>query len=179
MARQSARARILEAALAVALRDGAGNLTLDAVAAEAEVSKGGLLYHFPEKQALLSGVLEAALQRFDGAMDAMMATDPRPGASVRAYAAATDEPAAALPELFPALFAASALSPELLQPAREHFARWQARMEDDGVDPVTATLVRLAADGLWLSDAYGLAPITGERRRQVLERLRNLAGGAS
>ena len=177
MARESARDRILEAALAVALREGAGNLTLDSVAAEAQVSKGGLLYHFPDKQSLLTGVLEAALQRFDGAMQTMMVADTHPGSAVRAYAAATDEPAAALPELFPALFAASALSPELLQPAREHFERWQARMDDDGVDPVDATLVRLAADGLWLSDAYGLAPVTGDRRRQVLQRLAELAGG--
>jgi AcrR family transcriptional regulator len=44
-----ARERILEAAYTVAERSGAAALTLDAVAAEAKVSKGGLLYHFPSK----------------------------------------------------------------------------------------------------------------------------------
>ena len=46
MPRPSARARLLDAAVAVVRRDGAQALTLDAVAAEAGVSKGGLLYHF-------------------------------------------------------------------------------------------------------------------------------------
>ena len=40
------RRRLLDAATAVVRRDGARALTLDAVAAEAGVSKGGLLYHF-------------------------------------------------------------------------------------------------------------------------------------
>ena len=44
--RGDTRKRLLDAAAAVVRRDGAGALTLDAVAAEAGVSKGGLLYHF-------------------------------------------------------------------------------------------------------------------------------------
>ena len=35
---------------------------------------------------------------------------------------------------------------------------WQARLVDDGLDPVTATVLRLASDGLWLCDLFGLAP---------------------
>jgi hypothetical protein len=37
--------RVLDAAEAVVVRQGIGNLTLEAVAAEAKISKGGLLYH--------------------------------------------------------------------------------------------------------------------------------------
>jgi AcrR family transcriptional regulator len=55
--------RILEAATNVVARDGSNKLTLEAVAAEAGVSKGGLLYHFPSKRALLEGMLEVMLQR--------------------------------------------------------------------------------------------------------------------
>lgn len=171
MARSNARQRILSAALAVALRDGAANLTLDAVAAEAGVSKGGLLYHFADKQALLAGLLEAALQHFDEAVLERAAQDERPGALVRAYAEASESTASALPELFPALLAAAALDPALLVPAQEHFRRWQQRLEDDGVDPVDAMLVRLAADGLWFADAYGLASPAGATRRALLARL--------
>jgi hypothetical protein len=42
--------RILDAAERVVLRDGVTHLTLDAVAAETGISKGGLLYHFPSKR---------------------------------------------------------------------------------------------------------------------------------
>ena len=44
-------------------RDGAAALTLDAVAAEAGVSKGGVLYHFGSKRALIDGLLDALARR--------------------------------------------------------------------------------------------------------------------
>ena len=51
--RGDTRKRLLDAAAVVVRRDGAQALTLDAVAAEAGVSKGGLLYHFKTKRELL------------------------------------------------------------------------------------------------------------------------------
>ena len=51
------RTRIRVAAAKVIERDGAGHLTLEKVAAEADLSKGGLLYHYPSKDALLQGLL--------------------------------------------------------------------------------------------------------------------------
>ena len=42
----SSREKILDAAVQVAIRDGILAMTLDAVAREAGVSKGGLIYHF-------------------------------------------------------------------------------------------------------------------------------------
>src|SRR5215216_5514144 len=58
MPRPSRRAELLDAAIAVIRRDGAQRLTLDAVAAEAGVSKGGVLYHFGSKRALIDGLLD-------------------------------------------------------------------------------------------------------------------------
>ena len=49
---------ILQAAFAVVAEQGANRLTMDAVAAESCVSKGGVLYHFRSKKALLSGMLD-------------------------------------------------------------------------------------------------------------------------
>ena len=46
---RSNREKILHAAMQVAIRDGVMAMTLDAVAQEAGVSKGGLLYHFREQ----------------------------------------------------------------------------------------------------------------------------------
>ena len=51
-------------------RDGAQALTLDAVAAEAGVSKGGLLYHFKTKRELLDAMLEGWLEEFAAEIDA-------------------------------------------------------------------------------------------------------------
>src|SRR3954470_23063844 len=56
--RANSRDRILDAAGEIVGEVGAGKLTLDAVAQRAGLSKGGLLYNFPSKDALLSGMLE-------------------------------------------------------------------------------------------------------------------------
>ena len=61
--RPSAREAMLDAAQAVVLKQGAASLTLDAVAREAQVSKGGVMYHFPTKQALLTALGERMIAR--------------------------------------------------------------------------------------------------------------------
>jgi hypothetical protein len=40
-------------------------------------------------------------------------------------------------------------------------------------------IVGLAADGLWMADLLGFAPVEGELRARVIERLLELAGGGS
>ncbi len=50
------RDALLDAAEAVVLRESIGHLTLDAVAAEAGASKGGLMHHFPSKEKLAESI---------------------------------------------------------------------------------------------------------------------------
>src|SRR5207247_887564 len=49
--------KLLDAAEAVVVRQGISNLTLDAVAAEAGMSKGGLLHHFRTKDRLVEALV--------------------------------------------------------------------------------------------------------------------------
>ena len=68
-----ARTRILDAAEAIVRARGVPGLTLEAAARQAGVSKGGLLYHFGSKEALLSALLarlaEFVSQDFAEAME--------------------------------------------------------------------------------------------------------------
>ncbi|WGD37852.1 TetR/AcrR family transcriptional regulator [Lysinibacter sp. HNR] len=54
----NARSRILDAYTSLLLKGNHRAATLDAVAKVAGVSKGGLLYHFPSKDALSQGLIE-------------------------------------------------------------------------------------------------------------------------
>jgi AcrR family transcriptional regulator len=166
------RDRLLEAAAHVVMREGTAAVTLDAVASEAGVSKGGLLYHFPTKMALLEAVTERWHERFDAAIDAK--ADGAPGGWTRAYLAASDfngEDARTRGDEY-GLMVALAAEPRLLARAHRHYDHWQARVENDGIDPVLATIVRLASDGLWFAELLRLAPPKGQLRRRVLEHLR-------
>jgi AcrR family transcriptional regulator len=171
VARPSRRAALLDAAVAVIRRDGARALTLDAVAAEAGVSKGGVLYHFASKRALIDGLLERWLDDFDARLGAEhVALD---------YVRASDLTDAS-PELSASEFgmvAAMIEDPRVLEVARERYAGWMQRMLDGPIDPVDAWIVRLASDGLWYADLLGIAPPEGDDRRRLLARLVALAGG--
>ena len=61
-----------------------------------------------------------------------------------------------------------------LEEVRAHFARWHERLARDGIDRTTATLVRLAADGLWLSALLGLSRLEAEDGSDTIQALRDL-----
>lgn len=169
MARPNRRRQLLDAALAVIRRDGAQALTLDAVAAEAGVSKGGVLYHFGSKRALIDGLVDRWLDAFE----AQLTGDDLLSAYVRACdlsEAGADYNASEF-----GVLAALIEEPEALQAARERQAEWMERILADAHDPADAWLVRLAADGLWYSDLLGIASPRGADRRRLVERLLALA----
>src|SRR5579862_4407233 len=62
------RDRVLDAAEAVILESGGQSFTLDAVAARAGISKGGLVYSFATKDDLVYAALEREMARFREAM---------------------------------------------------------------------------------------------------------------
>ncbi|NDE76149.1 MAG: TetR/AcrR family transcriptional regulator, partial [Proteobacteria bacterium] len=48
-----------------------------------------------------------------------------------------------------------------------------------GIDPVDATIVRLACDGLWLSDLIGLDPVPEPLHTAVVSRMRAMTTSAN
>jgi AcrR family transcriptional regulator len=177
------RGKLLEAAERIVLGDGAKKLTLDAVAREAGVSKGGLLYHFPSKDALVAEMVEhLAVERFERELERRMdranesGESPADGSWVRAYVEATFAPEDRDRNLAvqSGLFAAVANDPALLEPLRQRYGALQERTENDGVDPALATVARLASDGLWFLELFDIPAVEGELRERVLKVLREL-----
>jgi AcrR family transcriptional regulator len=183
----STRDRILDAAESIVIRDGVSRLTLDAAAAEATLSKGGVLYHFGTRDALVSAMVERLVAAFDADLveeieadnSSVDTTTSADGRYVRAYVRATIRPVLTAEDLRreragAAVLAAMACEPHLLEPLRRAFDRWQERLADDGVDPVKATVARLAADGIWLVELFGFAPLPEPLRSQVAAFLEDL-----
>jgi AcrR family transcriptional regulator len=169
----SVRDRLLDAAVRVVAREGVGNLTLSAVAQEAGVSKGGLLYHFPAKSQLVTGVVERLAARCEGdQLKALAGEEGRAGGFTRAYLSIRSEPLNPDEEpIHCALLAAAGTDRELLEPFRKRILEWQARLENDGIDPAVASVIRLAIDGLCLGALLGIPVPKGEMRKKVLEKL--------
>ncbi len=175
MGTSDTRQAIVRAANAIVQRDGVARLTIEAVAHEAGLSKGGVLYHFPSKDALVVGMVKALIDDFEDDIQHAAADDAeRTGRWLRAYVRASCCTDATPLEMQASLIAAIATNPALLEPLRTRYAEWQAQAEADGVPAVTATIIRLAVDGLWLADLFGLAPPTGDLRGRVTEALLDL-----
>ncbi|MEY4761146.1 MAG: hypothetical protein RLZZ200_1002 [Pseudomonadota bacterium] len=128
-------------------------LSLDAVARAAGVTKGGLIHHFPSKQALLDAICEGLIERLDELIDGLLAEEPATwGCFTRAYLRlALEDPAdrARTPDPWDGLCNASIHIPEL----QRTWSTWlRARLERHrDTDSDTDLLVaRLAADGAWL-----------------------------
>jgi AcrR family transcriptional regulator len=167
---------ILDAAETVVATMGVANLTFEEVARAASVSKGGVLYHFPTKEALTEAMIERFISRFDTAVEEAAASDSAPiGRNIRAYVRATMGEPPLTGELFDrangAITAALANFPERLEPVRQQSARSQRLIEDDTLDPIFATIVRLAIDGMWLAENFNLMRFDPNLKAAVGERL--------
>ncbi|MFI6156875.1 TetR/AcrR family transcriptional regulator [Kitasatospora sp. NPDC051170] len=154
------RDQLLDAVERLLVRGGVDAVRLDAVAAEAGVSKGGLLHHFPSKRALVEGVVGRLADRFEAVLPGPGAP---PGAFALAWLDATIPPESPAGDTsgvdqVPVALLAAAGGPEVLDGLRERYARWQRRLEEDGLDPATATLVRMAVDGWWSARLLDLSP---------------------
>lgn len=167
------RDRLLNAAERVVSRDGVKNCTLEAVAQEAGVSKGGLLYHFPSKSALITGVVERLAERCESDQARVLEQDSaEPGCFARAYLAVRTDPLDPAEEpVHTAILAAAGTDPQFLEPFRKRYREWQQRLTDDRIDPEIALIVGFAVDGLCLCRLLGMPVPQGELRARIVERL--------
>jgi AcrR family transcriptional regulator len=173
--KEQTRKRILEAASHVTARDGALHLTLESVAKEAGISKGGLLYHFPNKETLISSMIDDYVSSWNEALE--KAKDDAKGSFTRAFVKATVNSLPLETQLGAGLLAAIALNPDLLSPIKKHYQTWQKQIENDGLDPIVTTLVRLAMDGLYFAEIFDLSPPKGSLRRRIEKRLLEMTKG--
>ena len=167
------RRQLLNEAATLAVEQGLTSLTIGAVARAAGVSKGGLLHHFPSKHALLEALCDEFLQRLDGRITQAMQQDhEKTGRFARAYLDAIasrdwmsgDDQWAVLSVM---LFSESAW--------RKRWHDWveeRLQQNEDSDSSLMSWIVRLAADGLWLSDLIDSRQIRPKRRKAMLQELR-------
>jgi len=172
----TARDGILDAAQRVAARDGAGHVTLDAVAREAGVSKGGVLYHFAGKDALIAGMLARLIAEFEAEIErlrAEFAGGPNP--SLRAMIAACASMCDIERPVAMAILAAGAQNPDLLAPLRDSIGAHLEQLSAECADPDSACLLCAAADGMMFHHILGIAPYDAAHRARLLDRLAAMA----
>ncbi|MER5335842.1 TetR/AcrR family transcriptional regulator [Micromonospora sp. NPDC002717] len=163
---------VLDAAAKVVGTHGSG-ASVDAIARQAGVSKGGLLHHFRSRDQLLLALAEDLAEQFAAAVHA--AVDPRdhaPGRLVRGYVNATFDDlidGTSVPEQV-VLAAALSTVPGVAEVLQRDKQRWNEAFDADGLHPQRALLIVRAADGVATAGLYegGTDPEELRRTRQLL-----------
>ncbi|MDO5067008.1 MAG: TetR family transcriptional regulator [Propionibacteriaceae bacterium] len=171
MGRASNRTQLLEAAIAVAERDGLPAVTLDSVAAEAGLTKGGLLYHFPNRRALLVGVHDHLAAVWEADMLAELGAEPEaadPKDRLRAYIRVSSR---AMNKAELVYLADAGDDPELTDEWKRVSDRWIGPIEETATTHPEVALACLAADGLWVHDALSGRHLPQQVRDHLVEQI--------
>lgn len=178
-----ARTRILDAAEAIVRARGVSGLTLDVAARQAGVSKGGLLYHFNSKEALLDALLKRLASFIEEDFQAGVAEQPEgAGRVARAmlnwvFGLPAHESNERCDRAAAVFLAAFHHDPALLQPVRDQFARMRAAVAQDGLRPGHGMAIMAAGDGLFMARIFGLYTLTEAERAEVRSALTTLIDG--
>lgn len=159
------KSSILNAAAMVILENGVQTLTLEKVARKAGISKGGLLYHFPSKRRLIEGMIKHLIDETESSLEREMGKTG--GNFLKAFINITIKDDIEQNKIYTALFAAIANDLELLKPLQSQYLEWQNRAVLSAPSAEIGTLVRLAMDGLWISDLANFAPPSPEMRERL------------
>ncbi len=150
----NSREHILDTYVDLLIRSGERAATLDAVATAAKVSKGGLLYHFSSKKALLEALAERTLTLAEEDFAAM---EQAPGGGASAYYINSSTP-----DNTPfdrALIALSRLAQNNNELAQQTMSRiqdgWHALVLAELGDEQIARTVLLLGDGMYYNAAFG------------------------
>lgn len=172
----NSREAILDAAQKVAVEKGAAKVSLDSVAKEAGLTKGGVLYNFPSKEALISGMLERLVSTYTPRVaehSAMLEGQPNP--TLQSHFHVTRELEELDHNIPMAILAAAAQNLELLKPLRDQIVTRYTKICSEAAFADEAALLWAAGEGLMLLDMLGLLPFNGEKKNQLLELLESKA----
>lgn len=175
---------MLNAAEEVVLREGIGRLTLDAVAREANLSKGGLIHHFPTKDALIDAMVRRKIDGWRAEYTSAIDHEaPGPGRVLRALVGlclGNDDPGgdAECRRCF-VLVAALVHDAKHVAPLREAHRDLALRVQADGLPAGAGEAVHLAMNGLWFDRMFGLTDFTPEKLAEIRGALLAAISGAA
>jgi AcrR family transcriptional regulator len=155
MPKPSAKERVLDAYQDILIEHGIGAITLEAVAARAEVSKGGLLYHFGSKEALLQGLIDRVGHL--GVADLETARTAPEGV-VRYYLRSSVTDVTQDAAMHRTTLAAMRLignEDAVDEAIRAYTRNWRTLLTEHVGDPVLADFVGTTGDGLYLRAMLG------------------------
>ena len=172
------REAVLDAAERVVMRAGAAHLTLDAVAAEAGISKASVLYDYKSKRALIGAVIERRVGTEERKIQAFIDTEAgKPDADIRGRLAAASRSSSEEDRSVALnLCVALAQDAELRGPVQKSLQDTLSAIAASSTHPRGAMLAFLAIEGLTLLDWFGLLSFPEPERDRLIAEIGWLIG---
>lgn len=172
--RPSSRQRILDAAEELAREHGSANISLDAVATRAGLSKGGLLYNFPTKAKLLEALVEQHIGRAEEVLaQSEEAHKGGPNSVALAYLDYCRQELCVRSQPASGILAAIAENPELIDPMRRHQRKLVRTMREKSTDLPLSLIALLVIEGIWSMRMFETNCLMDTETNAVLDRLSN------
>jgi AcrR family transcriptional regulator len=169
------RDRILDAAEAVILESGGRSFTLDAVAARARISKGGLVYSFATKDDLVHAALEREMARFQEAVRRRVGGGPiGPVELVLAHIEEALEEDDEATQMAAFLITALVHAPDMLEPVRRYYRDLLDPLRSKGGDMHEVRHALLAVEGIFLLRGLGFVEVSADEQKSVLLHARDI-----
>jgi AcrR family transcriptional regulator len=168
--RPSSRTEILTAAMRVVDAVGGADITYESVAREAGLTKAGLMYHFPSKDALMIGVIEHVIARWQAELGEALGVpleDSTLAERVRAFVMFAGEGGVTQGEFV--VFTEALRRPQLSATLLAWLQTWFGFGE--GPDTTPLMLAWLTANGLWIAESTSILTTTPAQRTALLARL--------
>lgn len=175
MVRPSNREKILAAALEVVQDAGVRAVTFDSIAAHARLTRGGVMYHFPSRDALLIALHTHLAQRWETQLAAAAgksAADCTATERLIAYIRISSR-SSTKAEL--QLLLEASADPDHFRPWQQVLETWSPEISDEPTETeLTRIVARLTADGLWMNDSLSGSPIPAGVRTALAQRIANV-----
>lgn len=172
------RDALLDAAQDVLLREGAANLTIEAVAANAGISKASVLYDYKTKQALVRAMIERRFEtEWERVRSITSELDSSADAGIQGWIKASRRELSDEDRMLAmGMIVALAGDPEFKQLNQRFFERMLATTIATATQPRGARLALLAVEGLKLLDFLGLHHWPQDECEEILRDIAWLAG---
>lgn len=165
--KKDTKKKILLAANDVLQKLGYEHFTLDKIAQRANVSKGGLLYHFPTKQSIIEGMMDSELREHAAIMDDILNRADRNDALkfLKEDVRTTFEEIAS--EQNYGIIAAVASNSKIIDRFMEHEKKVMQIIKLINPNFENLLILKLASEGIWFNHLAGIKFLSEEELKQI------------